>query len=379
MLPDRAVYGEEHGILRQMARRWFADTVVPNMERWDEDGIVPRAMWKAAGAQGLLCPQVPEIYGGAGGDFRYNAVIDEELAYTGSSAFGIACQNDLCVDYILHHGTEDQRRRWLPGMVAGDVIACIAMTEPGTGSDLAGVRTRAADAGDHYVVSGQKTFITNGIQADLTIAVVSTDAARGAKGISLLLIESDRDGFRRGRKLEKIGMHGRDTAELFFDEIRVPKANRIGGENEGFRLLMTQLPQERLSIAIECMGWAQKAYDLAAAYVKERRAFGRAVVEFQNTRFQLAQAKAELAVGWAYLDQCIARHAEGRLTVEEAAIAKLWITEMYGRIVDMAVQMHGGYGFMKEYLVARMYCDARVQRIYGGTSEIMRDLIGRTV
>ncbi len=379
MIDDRPGFEEEHRMYREAARRFFADRLVPHMEEWDEAGVVPKSFWKEAAEQGFVCPQVPEAYGGPGGDFRFNAIVNEELCYTGQASVGIPGHNDLCCNYILNFGTEEQKQRWLPDMVSAERIAAVAMSEPGTGSDLKAVRTRAVKDGDSYIVSGQKTFITNGQNADLIITVVKTDPAQGARGISLLMIESGMEGFQRGRNLKKIGMKGQDTSELYFEDVRVPAENLIGKENDGFAMLMHELPQERLSIAIGACAYAQKAFELANEYTKERKAFDQPIAAFQNTRFKLAEMKTKIAVGWSYVDQCLAKHVEGRLSVTEAAMAKLYVAEMLSEVVDDAVQLHGGYGFMSEYLIARMYCDSRVQRIYGGTSEIMKEIISRSL
>ncbi|MBI1180279.1 MAG: acyl-CoA dehydrogenase [Alphaproteobacteria bacterium] len=377
---SRTIYEPEHEMFRDAVRRFFEKEMAPRHADWEKAGCVPREFWLKAGEQGLLCPQVPEEYGGAGGDYRYLAVVDEELGFAGASGPGFTVHSDICAGYLLKYGSEDQKREWLPRMVTGEVIAAVAMTEPGTGSDLQGVKTTARLDGNHYVVNGQKTFISNGQNADLVIVVAKTDPTRGAKGTSLILVEADRDGFERGRRLDKMGMHAADTSELFFNEVRVPTANLLGQEEgKGFAQLMNELPQERLGIALNAQATAQYAFDLTVAYVKERKAFGKTVFDFQNTRFKLAELKAQLEVGWAFADKCIAHHMRGELTAPDAAMAKLWITEMLGRVVDEGVQLHGGYGFMNEYPIARLYTDSRVQRIYGGTSEIMKELISRTL
>lgn len=379
MLPRRKIFQEEHEIFRESVRRFFAREMLPNLKSWDEAGIVDKDFWKKAGAAGLLCPDVPEEYGGPGGDFRYNAVIDEEMGYAGTAAPGFAVHSDICAQYILEYGSDDLKKEWLPRMVSGEIIGAIAMTEPGTGSDLQAVKATAIRDGNHYVLNGQKTFITNGQNADLIIVVAKTNPEEGAHGVSLILVESNREGFARGRNLKKIGQKGSDTSELFFSDVRVPLTNCLGEENQGFIYLMQQLPQERLAIAIGAVASSQKAFDITVDYVKERRAFGRPIFGFQNTRFKLAEMKADLAVGWAYVDQCLEQHLEKKLDVEGAAIAKLWLTEMQGRIVDQCLQLHGGYGYMEEYPISKMFVDARVQRIYGGTSEIMKELIAKFI
>jgi long-chain-acyl-CoA dehydrogenase len=381
MLAERPVYEEEHRQLRRSVRQFLAGEVAPHFQRWEEAGIVDRAMWTRGGEAGLLCPQVPEQYGGAGGDFRMNAVITEEFAYSGfagpTSDFSV--HSDVCCGYLLSYGSPEQKERWLPRMAAGETVCAIAMTEPGTGSDLQGIRTRAARDGDALVVTGQKTFISNGQMSDLVIVVARTGEEPGASAMSLVLVETERDGFRRGRNLDKLGQLSADTSEMFFDGVRVPASNILGAEGAAMGMLMSELPQERLIIAMTSMGAAQKAFDLARDYTRERKAFGRPIAEMQNTRYRLADLKTELAVGWAFVDQCLARHVEGKLTQAEASMAKLWTSEMHGRVVDQCLQFFGGYGFMREYEICRLYADARVQRIYGGTSEIMRELISRSL
>ncbi|MFQ5535660.1 MAG: acyl-CoA dehydrogenase family protein [Sphingomonadales bacterium] len=376
----RSIYQEEHEIFRNAVRKFCESEITPHAEEWERQGVMPREFWLKAGQQGLLGAQVPEEYGGPGGDFYFNAIIDEEFAYTGASALvGCSVHSDICCGYILRFGTEEQKRTWLPRLVSGEVISAIAMTEPGTGSDLQSIRTTATRDGDDYVINGAKTFISNGQTADLVIVVAKTDPGQGSKGTTLFLVESHREGFSRGRNLKKIGLKGQDTSELFYDNVRVPAANRLGAEGMGFVQLMQELPQERMGLSVGAAAAAQKAYDITLEYVRERRAFGKPIADFQNTRFKLAELKTQLAVGWAYIDQCLAKHVRGELTVDEAAMAKLWLTELQGRVVDECVQLHGGYGYMSEYLIARMYVDARVQRIYGGTSEIMKEIISRNL
>jgi len=378
MLARRAIYAEDHEQFRQSVRRFFDREMHPNKETWDQAGKVPKAFWRKAGEAGLLCPQVPEAYGGPGGDFRFNAVVDEELGYGGTSA-GFSVHSDIVAPYLMHYGSEEQKQTWLPKMVSGEVITAIAMTEPGTGSDLQAVKTSAVRDGNHYVINGQKTFISNSQNCDLVVVVAKTDPDEGAKGVSLILVEADREGFQRGRNLEKMGQKAADTSELFFQDVRVPITNCLGEENHGFIYLMKELPQERLVIAVGAAASAQHAFDITVDYVKERKAFGRRIADFQNTRFKLAEMKTELEVGWAFVDQCMAKHLKGELTPQEGAMAKLWLTEMQGRLVDTCVQLHGGYGYMMEYPIAKHYVDARVQRIYGGTSEIMKELIARFI
>lgn len=379
MLARRKIYDEEHEIFRESVRRFFDKEMTPNRKAWEEAGVVSKDFWEKAGEAGLLCPDVPEEYGGPGGDFRYNAVIDEELGYASGAGAGFAVHSDICAQYILKYGSQDLKAEWLPRMVSGKAIGAIAMTEPGTGSDLQAIKTTAVRDGNHYVLNGQKTFISNGQNADLIIVVAKTNPDEDAHGVSLILVESDREGFSRGRNLEKIGQKSADTSELFFSDVRVPVTNCLGEENQGFVYLMQRLPQERLAIAIGAAASAQKAFDITVDYVKERKAFGRPIFGFQNTRFKMAEMKAEIAVGWAYVDQCLERHLTEELDAEGAAIAKLWLTEMQGRIVDQCLQLHGGYGYMEEYPISKMFVDARVQRIYGGTSEIMKELISRFI
>jgi acyl-CoA dehydrogenase len=381
MLPNRGIYGEDHEITRGSLRRFIAEEIAPNFDSWEEAGIVDRSLWSALGANGFLCPTVPEEFGGLGSDFRLHTVIAEELAYSGfmGPAADVSVHSDVCLGYLLHHATPGQKARWLPGMVAGSLVCAIAMTEPGTGSDLQGVRTRGIRDGNHWVISGAKTFISNGQHADIVIVVTRTGEGRGSGNMTLIVVEGSREGFRRGRNLDKLGQISADTSELFFDGVRVPVENTLGGEGQAMGMLMSELPQERLIIAVTSIAAAQKAFDITRDYVRERKAFGQSVADFQNTRYRLAELKTELTVGWAFVDQCIARHLKGELSTFEASMAKLWCSEMQGRVVDAGVQMHGGYGFMREYEICRLYADARVQRIYGGTSEIMKELISRNL
>ncbi|HTZ72238.1 MAG TPA: acyl-CoA dehydrogenase family protein [Acetobacteraceae bacterium] len=374
----RTAYGADHAVFRDQVRKFLEREVLPNVDAWEEAGIVDRAVWRRAGEAGLLCPTVPEEYGGVGLDFGYNAVIDEELAYSGAT-LGFSLQSDIVADYIVAYGSEEQKQFWLPKLVSGEAITAIAMTEPGAGSDLQGIRTTARRDGNHYVVKGSKTYITNGQNADLVIVVAKTDPDRGAKGTSLILVEKEREGFARGRNLDKIGQNAADTSELFFDDVRVPITNCLGEENKGFVYLMSQLPQERLSIAVGAQAAAQRAFDEAVKFTKDRRAFGKTVFEFQNTRFTLADLATKLQVGWAHVDWCLQRHIRKELTAAEGSAAKLWHTEMQWEMVDTALQLHGGAGYMNEYPIARMWRDARVQRIYGGTSEIMKEVVSRTI
>lgn len=368
----------DHEAFRVTVCKVFERTLIPNLEKFEQEGIVSRDFWLACGEAGMLCPTVKEEYGGLGLDFGYNAVVAEELAYAGSSA-GIILQSDIVAEYIEKYGTEEQKQKYLPGMITGKIITAIAMTEPGAGSDLQGVRTTARKDGNHYVINGSKTYITNGQNADMIIVVAKTDPTQGAKGMSLIIVDADTPGFKRGRNLDKIGQHSADTSELFFEDVRVPITNCLGVEGQGFIYLMSQLPQERLSIAISCQAAAQRAFDEAVKFTKERKAFGKTVFEFQNTKFTLADLKTELQVGWAHLDWALARHIKGELTTAEASAAKLWHTEMQSRVVDAALQLHGGAGYMNDYMVARLWRDARVTRIFGGTSEIMKEVVSRSI
>lgn len=379
MLPDRAIYDEDHRQLRATTRRFIAAEIAPHFHAWETAGIVDRSFWTRAGEAGLLCPTVPEEYGGIGGDFRMHAVVAEELAWSGFAgpAADVSVHSDVCLGYLLAHATPEQKAAWVPGMVDGSAVCAIAMTEPGTGSDLQGIRTSAVRDGDDWVINGQKTFISNGQHADLVIVVTRTAEGRGSGNMSLIVVEATRAGFRRGRNLDKLGQISADTSELFFDNVRVPAGNLLGAEGKAMAMLMSELPQERLVIGITSIAAAQKAYDITRTYLRERKAFGQPVGDFQVLRHRMADLKTDLAVGWAFIDQCIARHVAGGLSTYEASMAKLWCAEMQGRVVDACVQMHGGYGFMREYEICRIYADARVQRIYGGTSEIMRELIAR--
>ncbi len=378
----RDLFEPEHDMFRDSFRRFLEKEIVPRAEEFEREGIMDRAIFARAGAAGFLGMDVPEEYGGGGvRDFRYNAVIIEETQETciGGSGLGITLHNDICLPYFLHLCNEEQKQRWLPGICSGELITAVAMTEPGIGSDLASMTTTAVRDGDTYVVNGSKTFITNGINADLVITAVKTDPTQRHKGMSLMILERGMEGFERGRNLDKIGLHSQDTAELFFTDVRVPVENLLGAEGEGFRYLVTNLPQERLSIAVAGLAAARAAYRWTLDYVKERQAFGQAVANFQNTRFKLAEMATEIAVTEAFVDRAVLAHNARELTAEEAAMAKWWCTELQGRVTDMGVQLHGGYGFMTEYPIARAYADACVTRIYGGTTEIMKEIIGKSI
>lgn len=374
----RFAFTEEHEMFRDSVRKVFEQALLPHLDTFEEQGICSRAFWKACGDAGMLCPNVDEAYGGLALDFGYNAVVAEELGYAGSSA-GITLQSDITAEYIETYGSEEQKLKYLPGMVSGDIISAIAMTEPGTGSDLQGIKTTARRDGDHYVINGSKTYITNGQNCDVVIVVAKTNPELGGKGISLILVDADTPGFARGRNLDKIGQHSADTSELFFEDVRVPVTNCLGAENQGFIYLMSQLPQERLSIAVSAQACAQRAFDEAVSFTKERKAFGQQISQFQNTKFTLADLKTQLQVGWAHLDWAIARHIKGELMTAEASAAKLWHSELQGRVCDAALQLHGGAGYMNEYMIARLWRDARVTRIFGGTSEIMKEVVSRSI
>ncbi len=374
----RLIFEPEHEQLRETARLYLERVVAPNAEKWEQQRLVDRSAFAAAGDHGLIGFNMPSQYGGGGSDdFRFNAVINEELARFGSAAPALSLQNDVVGPYFKALATEEQRQRWLPGYITGEKIGAIAMTEPGAGSDLAGVRTSAVRAGDAWILNGSKTFISSGINADLVIVVARTEPAAGHKGFSLLVVERDMAGFCRGRKLDKMGQHAQDTAELHFDNVEVPATNLLGDEGRGFYHLMHNLPSERLSIAINALAGARETWRQTLQYTKDRMAFGQSVGSFQHNRFLLAELDTELDIGQTYLDRCLRASVDGELTAVQAAKAKWWCTELAKRVVDACVQLHGGYGYMNEYRVAREYVDARVQTIFGGTTEIMKDIIGR--
>ncbi|MBM7367379.1 acyl-CoA dehydrogenase family protein [Gordonia hydrophobica] len=377
----RRVYEPEHEEFRASFRRFLESTVIPNYPQWEADGVVPRSVFTEAGAHGFLGTAIDEEFGGGGvDDFRFNAVIAEEVAVAGVMSFGINLHNDICIPYFLRYADAEQRRRWLPGLASGELIAAIAMTEPGTGSDLAGITTTATRDGDHFVLNGAKTFISNGINADVVIVAARTDAAGDRhSGLSLLVVERDTPGFSRGRNLDKIGMHAQDTAELFFDDARVPAANLLGELGGGFKALVSNLQQERLTIAVASAAAAARAVELASEYVTERKAFGKPLSANQNTRFTLADCHVQSEVVRTFVDDCLREHSRGELSADRAAMAKLAATETQGVVVDKCLQMFGGYGYMAEFPISRAYVDARVQRIYGGTSEIMKEIIGKSM
>ncbi|TPQ35838.1 MULTISPECIES: acyl-CoA dehydrogenase family protein [Cupriavidus] len=373
----RTIYRDDHEMFRTTVRRFLEKECVPKQAEWDKAGVVDRETWLKAGREGLLCVTLPTEYGGGGGDFGHSAIYNEELARAGVSGLGFGVHSDIIAPYINRIGNEEQKQRWLPKVCSGEYVLAIGMTEPGTGSDLKAIRTTAVRDGDEYVINGSKTFISNGLNADLIIMVCKTDPAAGARGVSLIVVEADREGFRRGRKLDKVGQHAQDTAELFFDNVRVPVGNLLGEEGRGFAYLMGELPQERLSIAISAAAKLETCLEHTLNYVKERKAFNQTVWDFQNTKFKLADIKAQAIAVRLMVDHYLGEHIRRRLTLEEAAIAKLYATEALGKALDEMVQLHGGYGYMMEYPVARAFADSRVTRIYGGTSEVMRDLISR--
>ena len=378
-LPRPAWMTEDVVLLEEQARRFMQSEFTPQLERWNQQGMYEREVWTKAGAAGLLCAAMPEQYGGAGGTFAHETVINRELSLCGFDSFGAPLHSGIVAPYILHYGTEEQKQRWLPRLATGELVGAIAMTEPGTGSDLQGVRTTARRSGNGYVLNGAKTFITNGQHADLIIVVAKTDPKEKAKGVSLMVVETaDAAGFRRGRKLKKLGLDAADTSELFFEDVALPASSLLGTEEgQGFVQLMRELPQERLIVAIHAMAMMERALDLTIAYTKERQAFGRKVIDFQNTQFVLAECKTEATVAKVFLDHCITQHLAGKLDTATASMAKYWHTDLLGKITDRCLQLFGGYGYMDEYPISRLYRDARVMRIYAGTNEIMKLLIAR--
>ncbi len=378
MLP-RPLFGSDHELFRDSVRRFLEAEAVPFHAQWEKEGHVDRALWRKAGEQGLLCSHLPEAYGGMGADFLYSTVVIEEIGRLGLTGIGFSLHSDIVAPYLLHYGTEEQKQRYLPRLVSGELIGAIAMTEPGAGSDLQGIKTSAVLDGDHYVINGSKTFITNGYLADLVIVVAKTDPAAGSRGISLFLVEAETPGFDKGKRLEKVGMKAQDTAELFFQDVRVPRDNLLGQPGSGFVYLMQELPQERLTVGIGALASAEAALRWTLDYTRERKAFGKAIADFQNTRFKLAEMATEVQVGRVFLDHCLTLHLRGELDVPTAAMLKYWSTDLQCKVLDECVQLHGGYGFMWEYPVARAWADARVQRIYAGTNEIMKEIIARSL
>ncbi len=380
-LPRPPWMTEDVVLLEEQARRFIAAEFVPHLEKWHDEHFYPREVWSRAGAAGLLCASMPEEYGGAGGTFAHEAVIDREYSPAGFDTFGAPLHSGIVAPYILNYGTEEQKRRWLPKLATGELIGAIAMSEPGTGSDLQGVRTTAKKSGNGYVLNGSKTFITNGQHANLIIVVAKTDSKQGAKGVSLMVVETgDAQGFRRGRKLKKLGMDSADTSELFFEDVSLPAESLLGiEEGQGFYQLMKELPQERLIVSVHAVAMIERALALTIDYVKQRQAFGKKIVEFQNTQFVLAECKSEATVAKVFLDHCIERHVKGELDTVTASMAKYWLSDLVGKIIDRCLQLFGGYGYMDEYPISRLYRDARVMRIYAGTNEIMKLMIARSL
>lgn len=373
---------EELNIFEDAVRGFFAREAPPErIARWREEGIVERDMWFKAGEAGILCASMPEEYGGAGGDFRHEAVLMDVMGKMGIDGFGASLHNAIVAPYILHYGSEEQKRKWLPKMASGELVGAIAMTEPGAGSDLQGVKTTAQKVGNQYVINGSKTFITNGQTANLIIVVAKTDPAQGARGTSLIMVETDEvEGFRRGRNLDKVGQDAQDTSELFFDDVKVPLTNLLGAdEGRGFFQLMEQLPSERLQIGIQGVATMERAIEQTIAYVKERKAFGKTIMDFQNTQFKLAECKTKATVARAFTDRCTELLLEGKLDAATASMAKYWVSDVQCEVVDELLQLHGGWGYMNEFPIAQMWRDSRVQRIYGGANEVMKVLIARTL
>ena len=379
---ERNVYNADHEQFRAAFRSWLDKEVVPHHEQWEKDGIAPREIWLEAGKHGFLGYHVPEQYGGGGvDDYRFGAVMQEEVSDTGviGSANGMTLHNDIVLPYYLSLANDDQKARWLPKMVTGEYITAIAITEPNAGSDMAGTKTTAVRKGDTYVVNGSKTFITNGINSDLVLTVCRTDPEAGHRGFSLIVLERGMKGFERGRNLDKLGMHAQDTAELFFDNVEVPAENVLGEPGMGFMYLMHNLAQERFGMAIGAVAVAKAALRWTIEYTKERKAFGQSIASMQNSKFLLAELHSEVQMASAYVDRCLELHCEGKLTAEQAAAVKFLTTELQNRVVDRCLQLHGGYGYMNEYKIARAWADSRIQTIYGGTSEIMKEIVGRAI
>jgi len=378
MIP-RTLFSPEHETFRDSVRRFMQEEVVPHDERWQEQGYVDREVWTKAGANGFLCCSMPEEYGGAGADRLYSVVLMEEQARANNSSLGWGLHSEIVAPYLLRYGSDALKKKYLPKMAAGDMIGAIAMSEPGAGSDLQAVKTTAQKKGDRYVVNGSKTFITNGWHCDLVIVVAKTDPAKGAKGTSLVVVDTSMKGFTKGKRLKKLGLKGQDTAELFFDNVEVPAENLLGQENNGFIYLMQELPWERMQIAIGAIAKAEAAVEWTKAYVTERKAFGKPIASFQNTRFKLAELATEVQVARVFVDRCMELLLAGTLDTATASMAKYWVSDLECKVIDECLQLHGGYGFMWEFPIARAYADARVQRIYGGTNEIMKEVISRSM
>jgi alkylation response protein AidB-like acyl-CoA dehydrogenase len=377
---QREIFTEEHHAFRDMVRSFIAKEIEPYHAQWEKDGIVSRELWLAAGRQGLLGIDIDEEYGGGGNsDYRYYVIFDEELSRAGITGPAFSVHNDINGQYLSRLATDEQKRRWFPGYCSGEIITAIAMTEPAAGSDLQGVKTSAVKDGDDYILNGQKTFISNGILSDLVIVVARTDPEAGHQGISLIAVERGMKGFERGRNLEKVGLHAQDTAELFFDNVRVPRSNLLGTEGQGFIHLMQNLPRERVTIGVAALAGAEAAFEQTLEYCKSRQAFGRPIGKFQHNRFTLAEMKTELSVARTFTDRCITEHNEDKLSTEDASMLKWWNTELCNRVIDRCVQLHGGYGYMLEYPIAKAFIDSRIQTIFGGTTEIMKEIIGRSL
>jgi acyl-CoA dehydrogenase len=376
---ERKLFNEDHAIFRDSVRRFLEKEALPFHAAWEEQGYVDREIWRKAGENGFLCSSIPEEWGGPGADRLYSVIVMEEIARVNATGLGFVLHSEIVAPYLLRYGTDEQKRRYLPKMASGDMIGAIAMSEPAAGSDLQGVRTTALRDGDHYVLNGSKTFITNGWHADLVVVVAKTDPAAGAKGTSLFLIERGMPGFDKGQRLKKVGLKAQDTSELFFNDLRVPASQLLGNENQGFICLMQELPWERMQIAIGAVESAQAAIDWTVDYVKNRKVFGTTVASFQNTRFLLAELQTEVQIARVFVDRCLEALLEDKLDTATASMAKYWCSDLQGKVLDECVQLHGGYGFMWEYPVARAWADARVQRIYGGTNEIMKELITRSM
>jgi len=378
MIP-RTLFNSDHETFRDTVRKFLEAEAVPNNEEWEKQGVVPREIWLKAGEQGFLCPMVKEQYGGIEADFLYSVVINEEISRLGLTGIGWGLHTEIVAPYIQNNGSEFLKEKYLPKMVTGECIGAIAMTEPGAGSDLQGVKTIAVKQGDHYVLNGSKTFITNGQNADIVIVVAKTDPSKGAKGISLFVVDCDSEGFEKGTNLKKVGMKAQDTSELFFQDVKVPAENLLGEEGMGFIYLMKELPQERLGISIGGLAMAESALEQTIQYVKERKAFGKSIADFQNTQFKIAEMHTKLAVARTYVDRCLELHLKKELDIPTAAAGKYYITDLQCEVIDECLQLHGGYGYMWEYPIARMFADSRVQRIYGGTNEIMKTIIAKAV
>jgi alkylation response protein AidB-like acyl-CoA dehydrogenase len=376
----RPLFDSDLDTFRDSVHKFFVKEAVPYHAQWEKDGQISKEVWRKAGEMGLLCPTAPEEYGGVGADFRYSAVVMEEASALGLSGVGFSLHSDIVMPYILHHGTEDQKQHYIPKLISGEMIGAIAMTEPGAGSDLQGVQTSAIKKGDKYIINGSKTFITNGQLCDLVVVVAKTDPKEGAKGTSLFLVEADTKGFAKGQNLEKVGMKAQDTSEMFFQDVEIPEENLLGdGEGRGFIQLMQELPQERLLVGLTAMAACEAALQWTIDYVKERKAFGKPIMAFQNTRFKLAELKADITAGRCFADRCLELHLDKKLDVPTAAMLKQWTTDLQCKVMDECVQLHGGYGYMWEYPIARAWADARVQRIYAGTNEIMKEIVARSL